>query len=152
MIALRIELEEGQQRYEESMTAAVTRFDERGRGTQESVNRYNADVSRNEKALEKVRKNVEDGCKALGIDQNWLSQSSLRTIAKAERAVLDRRIIGHTEIVHRLQAANHGPAAAAIEAGDMPHVIAADYAEDNNVDATVTDENGVYSLRDVFQD
>lgn len=152
MIALRIELEEGQQRYEASMTAALTRFDERGRQTIESVNRYNADITRNEKALEKVRQNVADGCKALGIDQNWLTSSSLRAVAKAQRAVLDRRIIGHATITQRLAEAGHTAAAREIENGMLPHDIAADYAEDHNVSEVIADENGEYSLRDVFKD
>lgn len=157
MVSLRRELEEGQQSYEANMTAALTRYNARtaennGVVTQENANRYNADLARVEKGLEKVRQNVADGCKALGINQAWLEASQLRQVAKASRVVLDRRIIGHTEAVSRLTNAGHVEAAREVEAGNMPQDIAADYMEDHNISEVMADENGEYSLRDVFKD
>lgn len=150
MISLRRELEDAASRREQNYTAAETRFSARGRELQESVNRYNADLSRIEKAYQTAVSNVEAGCKALGIPMTWLGSSYLQSFVRAERAILNRRIEAHVTVMDRLAAAGHAGVVTEVEAGRMPHVIAADYAEDHEVSTESVTEDGTYSLREAF--
>jgi len=152
IIALRRELSQVDERYADNMSAAQTRYQER-ENSRESTSRLESDMERNKKTLEASIKNVESGAFALSIPMSWIrSEGSVKMGVSTNRAsqqrVMENRVNAHCAVVDSLTAAGHTAVASAIEAGTMPHDIAADYCEDKEV--KVEDGDGDYSLRDVF--
>lgn len=146
--------------YEECMASAEERFQEAGQSI-EAERTYRYTKNRIERDLEKRRSNIETGAAILGIPMSWISKEtvpvtavqqvtpSATVVRNAQRAVSKDETEAHCEMVDAMRAAGLEKEAKAVESGEMDHKYAADICEENNV---LCDENGVFSLRDVFAD
>ncbi len=161
IVSLRKEWISADKSYEENMRNARIRRDERGQGA-DSLKTYQNDCTRNEKELDKRRKNIEDGAKLLSIPMEWVSKvipvnvpvaqvhaaTSVRAVSNAHKVVGKDVTEAHCEMVDALRNKGLTAEADAVESGEMGHAYAADICEEHGI---LCDENGVFSLRDVFK-
>lgn len=174
VVSLRREWIELHQSRENCLRTAAERRDAKlaeatGHAETEKANRqYRYDVKRVEKDFKEGCENVRKGATSYGIPLDWVTGKvsvldrpsvtnaivggPVRTaeVAAANRAVAHNRAAAHVAAVDSLNRAGAVAVAASVEAGDMPHDVAADYMDDNDVKAE--DENGTYDLRKAFSD
>lgn len=167
VVNLRKEWVSALQSYNECMASAAQRRDRKienanGQNDIDKANRqYRYDCTRVEKDLTERQENIKKGASVLRIPEQWITadirefgavgNGTVATFTQANRAVGQTRARAHVAAVDSLQRAGQTAVANAVEQGDMPHDIAQDYAEDNEVEIT-DDDGNTYNLRDVFSD
>lgn len=160
VVNLRREWIDAEQRYSESMESAQTRLDAKLRDAATQQDRdtaerqYKYDCNRVERTLRKDRENIRKGASVLRIPEYWITTGRVPTEvlqASTGREQAVNRANAHVAAVDSLNRAGHTAIADAVESGNLPHDIAADYAEDNEV--AVTDDDGnEYDLRSAFSE
>jgi hypothetical protein len=170
-IACRNAWVEAEQSYNECVASALTRFNARAQeedcDEEENQKQYDRDLNRVEKDRDKKQAGILSGArlyaipeefvrsgrtnlKAINSDGSVNMNSSTRGTAVASVNLLERQVEAHCNAVDTLRKAGAEAKGIgdAVENGSLPHDIAADYAEDNEI----LPEEDTYSLRDLFKD
>lgn len=150
--------------YEECMNRAEEKYNESDKSVKaEREWRYKRNAL--EKELDKKRENITEGARLMNIPMEWVSKPNALTpapvvpvkamtptvngVSKATKAISKSEADAHCEMVDALREAGFTNEAELVENGMMPHEIAADICEENGI---LTDEDGTFSLREVFKD
>jgi len=166
VITLRNEWLQAEQSYVDCMQSAQDRHNERiaeEKSMDLSEELLKRDHKRVEKELEKRKKNILAGAALFSVPVDWVTKGianlasgqarvevfgSLRNAVYVGNSLMDSRVDAHCNAVDALEQAGHTEIASELENGNLPHDIAADYAEENEV----LDSETTYSLRELFKD
>lgn len=153
--------------YDECMARAEEEFTN-GNRSNEAERKLKYARNRIEKTLETSRKNVESAAGLYGVSMDWITKGTTATativngevkptvatpstyaVRNNNRTDAKAKTNGYVATVDALRTNGLEKEAKALESGEMPIAVAADLCEENGI---LCDENGTYSLRDVFAD
>ena len=166
-ITLRNEWLKAELSYEECITSAKERRAEREQAEdcdmEDSKKKYENDCKRVERELNKKRENIKAGANLFSVPMEWVTEGkasvtnseaqvtvtpTLRGMSASRRKTFDSKVEAHCEVVDKLKEKGHTALADALENNKVTHGIVADFAEENEV----IDEDGTFSLRELFKD
>lgn len=166
IIAMRKAWVEADQSYETCLNNAEEEY-QTGNQSVEAERKLRYARTRIEKELDKKRENITSACGLYGIPLDWISKGTVpaatvstvngsvaiaptaSTVKNVTKADAKAKTEAHCNMVDALRNAGHTKEANAVESGSMSHEYAADFCEENGI---LCDENGGFSLRDVFKD